>query len=118
MCRSLDIWEFAWGDNNRPALMTLVHVPSCWPTTDIMDTISPDRDPFIDPINPEPPQRSQEESTLIVGRTASLTLATDSLVVLGEYFSQGPVTSTDTLLARRSVCAEEAVELLWLRTER
>lgn len=83
-----------------------------------MDTTLPDGDPFIDPINPEPPQRSQEESTLIVGRTASLTLATDSLVVLGGYFSPGPVMLTDTLLARRSVCAEETVELLRLRTER
>ncbi|KAL8722475.1 MAG: hypothetical protein Q9225_001039 [Loekoesia sp. 1 TL-2023] len=53
-----------------------------------MAGLSPDGDPFVDPINPEPPRRSIEESTLIVGRTASLTLATDSLIVLESRTTQ------------------------------
>ncbi|KAL8736173.1 MAG: hypothetical protein Q9166_000328 [cf. Caloplaca sp. 2 TL-2023] len=47
-----------------------------------MDNHSVDEDPFVDPIHPEQPQRPIEDSTLIVGRTASLTLGTDSLIVL------------------------------------
>ncbi|KAL9594680.1 MAG: hypothetical protein Q9219_006900 [cf. Caloplaca sp. 3 TL-2023] len=53
-----------------------------------MASFPPDGDPFIDPIQSEPPQRSVEESTLLVGRTASLTLGTDSLIVLDEGFAQ------------------------------
>ncbi|KAL8939382.1 MAG: hypothetical protein Q9216_003395 [Gyalolechia sp. 2 TL-2023] len=45
------------------------------------------RDPFVDPVQSDP-QHSLEESTLIVGRTASLTLATDCLIVLDEGFAQ------------------------------
>ena len=40
-------------------------------------------DPFVDPVRPESAERPAEGSTLIAGRTASLTLATDSLIVLG-----------------------------------
>ncbi|KAL8972530.1 MAG: hypothetical protein Q9183_000507 [Haloplaca sp. 2 TL-2023] len=39
-------------------------------------------DPFVDPVRPESSERPAEGSTLIAGRTASLTLATDSLIVL------------------------------------
>ncbi|KAL9029244.1 MAG: hypothetical protein Q9196_002497 [Gyalolechia fulgens] len=46
---------------------------------------SPEGDPFIDPVQSE---RSIDETTLIVGRTASLTLATDCLIVLDEGFAQ------------------------------
>ncbi|KAL8641167.1 MAG: hypothetical protein Q9228_001983 [Teloschistes exilis] len=42
-------------------------------------------DPFVDPGSP---RHSVEGSTLIVGRTASLTLGTDSLIVLDEEFAQ------------------------------
>lgn len=51
----------------------------------IMATIAPDGNPFGDPVDPESLQRASEQSTLIVGRTASLTLATDSLIVLGRW---------------------------------
>jgi len=42
-----------------------------------------DSDPFKDPILPEAEHDSVGDSTLLVGRDASLTLATDSLIVLG-----------------------------------
>ncbi|KAL8766779.1 MAG: hypothetical protein Q9209_006518 [Squamulea sp. 1 TL-2023] len=47
-----------------------------------MDNRLVEEDPFVDPIHPQQPQRPIEDSTLIVGRTASLTLGTDSLIVL------------------------------------
>jgi hypothetical protein len=55
-----------------------------------MTTVSPVADnPFMDPrTNSEDngaEQASVIESTLVVGRNASLTLGTDSLIVLGEY---------------------------------
>ncbi|KAI4197863.1 MAG: hypothetical protein LQ346_002877 [Caloplaca aetnensis] len=53
-----------------------------------MATMTSDGNPFVDPVHPIQPQRSIEQSTLIVGRTASLTLATDSLIVLDEGFAQ------------------------------
>lgn len=40
-------------------------------------------DPFADPDMVGEQQESARESTLTVGRNASLTLATDSLIVLG-----------------------------------
>ena len=39
--------------------------------------------PFADPSTGGSQRESAEESTLIVGRNASLTLGTDSLIVLG-----------------------------------
>lgn len=56
-----------------------------------MDNRAVDEDPFVDPVHPHPHprphleqrQRPDEDSTLIAGRTASLTLGTDSLIVLG-----------------------------------
>lgn len=42
-----------------------------------------DSDPFVDPINTVSDQDYSEAWTLPVGRSASLTLATDSLIVLG-----------------------------------
>ena len=42
-----------------------------------------DNDPFEDPISVEEQSDYGEESTLVVGRNASLTLGTDSLIVLG-----------------------------------
>ena len=43
-----------------------------------------DRDPFTDPIHTVEDGSHVEGATLAVGRDASLTLATESLVVLGE----------------------------------
>lgn len=43
-----------------------------------------DLDPFADPIV-EDQRRFVDESTLNVGRNASLTLGTDALIVLGEW---------------------------------
>ena len=40
-------------------------------------------DPFADPIGQEDAHRFIEDATLSVGRNASLTLGTDSLIVLG-----------------------------------
>lgn len=40
-------------------------------------------DPFIDPIEKVAGNEALEASVLVVGRDASLTLATDSLIVLG-----------------------------------
>lgn len=48
-----------------------------------MDNRPVDEDPFVDPVHRKPHQRPIEDSTLIAGRTASLTLGTDSLIVLG-----------------------------------
>ena len=42
-----------------------------------------DSDPFEDPVSVEEQSNFGEDSTLIVGRNASLTLGTDSLIVLG-----------------------------------
>lgn len=41
-------------------------------------------DPFKDPPVTNDPREDVEESTLVVGREASLTLGTDSLIVLGK----------------------------------
>lgn len=49
-----------------------------------MDSRSQGENPFVDPVLSDPPPSSIEETTLIVGRTASLTLGTDSLIVLGK----------------------------------
>lgn len=52
-----------------------------------MDDRAVEEDPFVDPVDQatHPDQRSSptENSTLVAGRTASLTLGTDSLIVLG-----------------------------------
>ena len=40
-------------------------------------------DPFVDPVNPTSDHDYTEGQTLPVGRSAYLTLATDSLIVLG-----------------------------------
>lgn len=42
-----------------------------------------DSDPFVDPVNTASDRVYTEAWTLPVGRSASLTLATDSLIVLG-----------------------------------
>ena len=42
-----------------------------------------DFDPFADPTNSDNGHHFVEDSTLSVGRNASLTLGTDSLIVLG-----------------------------------
>ena len=42
-----------------------------------------DSDPFVDPINTANDHEYADGWTLPVGRSASLTLATDSLIVLG-----------------------------------
>lgn len=44
-----------------------------------------DSDPFVDPINAASGHDYTEAWTLPVGRSASLTLATDSLIVLGMH---------------------------------
>ena len=46
-----------------------------------------DTDPFVDPIPASEDGTYVEGSTLAVGRSASLTLATDSLIVLGQSLS-------------------------------
>ena len=43
-----------------------------------------DSDPFKDPVTPTEDNDRGAASTLVVARDASLTLATDSLIVLGE----------------------------------
>ncbi|KAI4189664.1 MAG: hypothetical protein L6R41_001324 [Letrouitia leprolyta] len=53
-----------------------------------MDSRSQGENPFVDPVLSDPPPSSIEETTLIVGRTASLTLGTDSLIVLDEGFAR------------------------------
>ncbi|KAI9844227.1 MAG: sphinganine kinase lcb4 [Sclerophora amabilis] len=55
-----------------------------------MDSISnPNRDPFADQYSNNSGDSLASEATLTVGRNASLTLATDSLIVLGPY--SGPI---------------------------
>ena len=52
-----------------------------------MASLSPSgSDPFIDPIEEVVEDEALEDSVLVVGRDASLTLATDSLIVLGSHF--------------------------------
>ena len=46
-----------------------------------------DSNPFADPSIHENQRDLAEESTLTVGRNASLTLGTDSLIVLGQSYS-------------------------------
>ncbi|KAL8669591.1 MAG: hypothetical protein Q9168_005831 [Polycauliona sp. 1 TL-2023] len=60
-----------------------------------MDHRAIDEDPFVDPVTvhqasrrSEQRQPAVEDSTLIAGRTASLTLGTESLIVLDEGFAQ------------------------------
>lgn len=48
-----------------------------------------DSNPFDDPIEHVADHGTLEESVLVVGRDASLTLATDSLIVLGTLFRLG-----------------------------
>ena len=43
----------------------------------------PGSDPFADPVHDEEENDSMDAWTLNVGRDASLTLATDSLIILG-----------------------------------
>ena len=45
-----------------------------------------DNDPFVDPASDGEEPDDIEEITLPVGRNASLTLGTDSLIVLGRWF--------------------------------
>lgn len=45
--------------------------------------LRPDSDPFDDPVSVEEQSDYGEDCTLVVGRNASLTLGTDSLIVLG-----------------------------------
>ena len=53
-----------------------------------MDTPSiSDSDPFSDPIGHVAEHEAGADSVLVVGRDASLTLATDSLIVLGIFFA-------------------------------
>ncbi len=57
-----------------------------------------DSDPFEDPISVDEHSNFGEDSTLVVGRNASLTLGTDSLIVLGMHFRtlSGSSTGTDS----------------------
>jgi hypothetical protein len=47
-----------------------------------------DSDPFSDPIEHAVQNKAVGDSVLVVGRDASLTLATDSLIVLGTPIDQ------------------------------
>ena len=55
-----------------------------------------DSDPFADPSIHETQHDQVEESTLTVGRNASLTLGTDSLIVLGWCTSSALVVHVGT----------------------
>ena len=46
-----------------------------------------DSDPFSDPIEHAAQHEAAADSVLVVGRDASLTIATDSLIVLGTSIS-------------------------------
>lgn len=50
-------------------------------------------DPFADPVA-EDQRRLVDESTLNVGRNASLTLGTDALIVLGKGTLENPMKGT------------------------
>lgn len=53
----------------------------------MMASVPPvESDPFADPVIDGEQQDFARESTLTVGRNASLTLATDSLIVLGKDY--------------------------------
>lgn len=88
-----------------------------------MDDRVVEEDPFVDPVHqaPRPDQRPSptEDSTLIAGRTASLTLGTDSLIVLGMHDrlqTRHAWLTQDS--DRRGIRTEEEMELLWLATQR
>lgn len=90
-----------------------------------MDHRAVDEDPFVDPVHPrahphsDERQRPVEDSTLIAGRTASLTLGTDSLIVLGMANDLGIEHPQLTgRLVRRGICTEEEMELLWPARQR
>ena len=88
-----------------------------------MDDRAVEEDPFVDPVHqaPRPGQRPSptEDSTLIAGRTASLTLGTDSLIVLGmddRLRTRYARLTQDS--NRRGIRTEEEMELLWLAAQR
>lgn len=92
-----------------------------------MDHRPVDEDPFVDPVHlhlhphahSEERQRPVEDSTLIAGRTASLTLGTDSLIVLGMNNDLGTGHPWLTgRLVRRGIRTEEEMELLWPTRQR
>ncbi|KAL8897932.1 MAG: hypothetical protein Q9192_002335 [Flavoplaca navasiana] len=89
-----------------------------------MDDRAVEEDPFVDPVQQatRPDQRPSptEDSTLIAGRTASLTLGTDSLIVLG---MDGRLQTRHARLTqdsdRRGIrTKEEEMELLRLAAQR
>lgn len=55
-----------------------------------------DSNPFADPTT-SAAQRSSKDATLLVGRNASLTLGTDSLIVLGMYMTPNNQKSLTTI---------------------
>ena len=57
-----------------------------------------DSDPFIDPATSEETDGYQD-STLTVGRNTSLSLATDSLIILGKYMPHIRVPASSSLLS-------------------
>jgi len=75
-------------------------------------------DPFADPGIVGEQQEFARESILTVGRNASLTLATDSLIVLGTPTPSPVLCQVDRLtLHRRRAYREADQKLLWFGTE-
>lgn len=58
-----------------------------------------DSDPFVDPVDTVGDHDYREAWTLPVGRSASLTLATDSLIVLGMQDLRDPLDGVQKLMA-------------------
>lgn len=60
-----------------------------------------DSNPFIDPITSSTSEETDgyQDSTLTVGRNTSLSLATDSLIILGKYMPLIRVPASSPLLS-------------------
>lgn len=60
-----------------------------------------DSDPFIDPVTTSTSEETNgyQDSTLTVGRNTSLSLATDSLIILGKYMPLLRVPASSSLLS-------------------
>ena len=74
-------------------------------------------DPFADPDIIEEQLDFARESTLTVGRNASLTLATDSLIVLGKltYLQLVPIRQADPTQTKASSRGRAAIAVGWYR---
>ena len=66
-----------------------------------------DSDPFSDPVEHAVQNEAVADSVLVVGRDASLTLATDSLIVLGTYTDSRCLMRPFGLIASQTRISEE-----------